>query len=310
MIRARILFSIILVFLAASCRREAAEQSRLDAFPVRISEAGRRDIEETIVLVGSIKAKDEAALFSRAPGKLLKNLLKEGDPVKKGQAVVQVERDEVGVRFEPAPVPSTLDGVVARTYLDEGENVTLQTPVALVVNPTELLARAEVPERFAGRVRLGLDARISVDAYPNRRFRAAVARVSPVVDPATRTTLIEARISDAGNLLRPGMFGELTVVIGRSANALAVPIDALAEGSGAAVPVGSGNTPPSGDGASRIATVFVALEGKARKREVELGARDERFAEVKRGLSPGEKVVTFGLFGLKDGNAVEILPPE
>jgi len=290
MTRARFLLPIPLILLTAACRRKAAEKSRLDAFPVRVMAAERRNLEETLVLVGSVKAKDEATLYSRVPGKLQENLIKEGEPVKKGAAVSLVERDEVGVRYEPAPVPSTLDGVVARTYLDKGENVTPQTPVALVVDPSELLARAEVPERFAGRLRLGLAARIRVDAYPGREFHATLTRVSPVVDPGTRTTLVEAKIADAGNLLRPGMFGELTVVLGEAGNVLAAPIEALAEGSG---PV-----------------VFVAKDGKASKREVELGLRTSHFIEIRRGIAPGEKIVTFGLFGLKDGSAVDILPPE
>ena len=290
MTRARCLIPFSLILLAGACGPKEAEKSQLDAFPVRVLAAERRNLEETLVIVGSVKAKDEATLYSRVPGKLQTNLIKEGEPVKKGAAVSLVERDEVGVRFEPAPVPSTLDGVVARIYLDKGENVTPQTPVALVVDPSELLARAEVPERFAARLRLGLSARIRFDAYPQREFHAVLTRVSPVVDPGTRTTLVEAKIADAGNLVRPGMFGELTVVLGQAGNVLAVPIESLADGSG---PV-----------------VFVAKDGKASKREVEVGLRTAQFVEIRRGVAPGEKVVTFGLFGLKDGSAVEILPPE
>ncbi|HAH04919.1 MAG TPA: hypothetical protein DCM05_00100 [Elusimicrobia bacterium] len=286
----RTVFPFLLLVLAASCKGKQAEQSRLDSFPVRAVSVERRDVEETIVLVGSIKAKDEATLFSRVPGKLLKNMLSEGDAVKKGQAVAQIERDEVGVKFEPAPVPSTLDGVVARTYLDHGENVTLQTPIALVVDPKELFVRADVPERYAGRTRLGQEARLSVDAFPGKVFKAVLSRVSPVVDSNTRTTLVEARLTEGGAQLRPGMFGELHLVLGRAPGALSVPVEAIFEGSGPAV--------------------FIIQEGKAFKREVEIGLKADRFIELRKGVQPGEKVATFGLFGLKDGAAVEILPDE
>ncbi|OGR57093.1 MAG: hypothetical protein A2X36_09770 [Elusimicrobia bacterium GWA2_69_24] len=280
---------ILLLLAPAACKRQKAAESRLDSFPVRVTPAARRDIEETIVLVGSIKAKDEAALFSRVPGKLQRNVLKEGDPVRKGAAVALVERDEVGVRFEPAPVPSTLDGVVARLYLDQGQNVTPQTPVALVVDPSQILARVDVPERFAGRVRLGLALRVKVDAYPDRAFPGTVTRVSPVVDPATRSTLVEARIEDAEGRLRPGMFGEITLVLARAGGVLAVPAESVTDGLGWAL--------------------FVVQDGRAVKREVELGVRSDAFVEIRKGLAPGESVVTFGLFGLKDGSPVEILAP-
>ncbi|MFA6003636.1 MAG: hypothetical protein WC881_06170, partial [Elusimicrobiota bacterium] len=136
---------IALALAPAACSKKKDKESRLDTFPVKVAVVQAQDLEETIVLVGSVKARDEAILFSRVPGKLKENLLKEGDPVRRGQAVSLVERDEVGVRFEPAPVPSTLDGTVARVYLDRGENVTIQTPVALVVDQREVIIWAEVP---------------------------------------------------------------------------------------------------------------------------------------------------------------------
>jgi multidrug efflux pump subunit AcrA (membrane-fusion protein) len=281
--------SLALAFLGG-CAKKEAPAPRLDAFPVRVAPAQRRDVEETVLLVGTIKAKDEAVLYSRVPGKLQRNALKEGDPVQKGQPVCFVERDEVGVRFEPAPVPSTLSGVVARTYLDHGENVTVQTPVALVVDASEILARAEVPERFAGRLRLGLEARVRTASSGERVFHGSVVRASPVVDAATRTTLIEVRVQDGGAGLRPGMFGEVTLVLGRSPGALCVPAEALVDGSGP--------------------EVFVVQGGLARARRVEAGLRTERFCEIRKGLSAGERVVVFGLFGLKDGVPVEILPDE
>jgi len=273
--------------LANACGKKKDVAARLDTFPVKTAPVQIRSLEETIILVGSIKAKDEAILFSRVPGKLKENLLKEGEPVRKGQAVSLVERDEVGVKFEPAPVPSTLDGTVARIYLDRGENVTPQTAVAMVIDPSEVIARAEVPERYAARCRLGQAVRMRVEAYPDRTFMGRVSRMSPVVDPATRSTLIEAQLDNAFGKLRSGMFGEVTLITGSRSGVVAVPKDALSDGSGP--------------------TIFVVKNGKALKREVELGLQGDRYLEIRRGVRPGEKVVVFGLYGLKDGSSVEVL---
>jgi membrane fusion protein, multidrug efflux system len=276
--------------LASGCGKKEAPASKVETFPVRVETAERRTLEETLSLVGSLKAKDEATLFSRVPGKLKDNLVKEGDPVRKDQAVALVERDEVGVHFEPAPVPSTLSGVVARVYLDRGANVTLNTPVALVADLSEVVARADVPERYAGRVRTGQDVRVRVDAQPDRTFRGSVSRVSPVVDPVTRCAYMEVKLDNSSGLLRSGMFGNLSVVVSAKSGAVAVPVEALTDGSG-----------PS---------VFVVKDGKAHKREVVEGVRTQSHAEIKQGVAPGEQVVTFGLYGLKDGSPVEVLPAE
>jgi len=273
--------------LWCACGKKPDAAARLDTFPVKVAPAQKCDLEETILLVGSIKAKDEATLFSRVPGKLKENLLKEGEAVSKGQAVALVERDEVGVRFEPAPVPSTLNGTLARVFLDRGENVTLQTPVALVVDASESIVRAEVPERYAARARLGQAVRVRVEAYPDRVFTGRVSRMSPVVDPSTRSTLIEARLNNASGGLRSGMFGEVTLVTGSSSGVLAVPKDALADAGGA--------------------VVFVVRDGKAFKRDVELGLQGARFVEIRRGVQAGDQVAVFGLYGLKDGSSVEVL---
>ncbi|MFA6029642.1 MAG: efflux RND transporter periplasmic adaptor subunit [Elusimicrobiota bacterium] len=291
--KTRIPVLLSLLALSAACGKKDKAVERLDTFPVKTVAVEKRDVEETVVLVGSVKAKDEATLFSRVPGKLLRNALQEGASVKKGEAVSFVERDEVGVRFEPAPVPSTLDGVVARVYLDQGQNVTLGTPVALVVDASALYARADVPERYAGRVRVGQAVRLKTDAWPDRVFRGTVSRVSPVVDPVSRSALIETRL-DAGSGLRSGMFGELTLVLGSSGKAVAVPTVALTDG-------GAVDARESGW------AVFVCKDGKVRKREVELGLRNDEFTEIRKGVEPGEQVVTFGLYGLKDGSPVEVL---
>ena len=282
--------ALLALSAASACGKKAPASPAVETFPVRAAPAARRTLEETLALVGSLKAKDEATLFSRVPGKLKENLVKEGDAVRKDQTVALVERDEVGVRFEPAPVPSTLNGVVGRVFLDRGANVTLNTPVALVADLSELVAQADIPERYAGRVRTGQEVRFRIDAYPEKVFQGRVSRVSPVVDPVTRSAYMEVRLDNSSGLLRSGMFANLSVVVAAKAGVVAVPVEAVTEGSGHAV--------------------FVVRDGKAVKREVVEGARTEAYVEIKSGLAAGESVVTFGLYGLKDGSPVEILPAE
>lgn len=278
---------LIALGFAAGCHRSEKGDARLDTFPVRVEKVTKQNLEETLILVGSVKARDEATLFSRVPGKLLKNLVREGDKIAKDAPVAMVERDEVGVKFQPAPVPSTLTGLVARVYLDRGADVTLTTPIALVVDSGLMLAKAEIPERYAAKVHLKQNVRVKVDAFPDRVFSGKVSRLSPVVDVTTRSTYMEANLENQENLLRSGMFAKVEVVMAKRDNTLSIPIEALAEG---------------GD------VAFAAKDGKASRRTLQIGLRTEKYVEVQSGLAEGENVVTFGLFGLKDGSALEILP--
>lgn len=278
---------VLALFVGVGCNSKKPDEKRLESFPVRVEPVAKRNLEDTLTLVGTVKAVDEATLFSRVPGKLLKNLVREGERVEKGAAVALVERDEVGVKFEPAPVPATLSGVVARAYLDRGANVTLTTPIALIVDQRTVLAQADIPERYAGKVSAKQEVRVTVDAFPDKISTGRISRLSPVVDTSTRSTFMEASLENTENLLRSGMFAKLTVVIGKRDGALSIPVEALTDGSNA---------------------VFMAENGKAVRREITTGLRTEKHVEVKTGLAEGEKVVVFGLYGLKDGSALEILP--
>ena len=269
------------------CGKEKKETVKLESFPVRVEAAARKPLEETLSVVGSIKAKDEAILYARVPGKLKENLLKEGDPVKKNQTVAVVERDEVGVKYEPAPVPSTLDGVVGRIYLDRGTNVTLNTPIALVVDSSELKVQADVPETYSGKVFTGQEVYVVIDNASGKKFYAKVTKVSPVVNPGTRSFLIEAAVDNRAGVLKSGMFAEVYIVTGRKTGVLALPSDALA---------GDGNP-----------YIFIVKDGKAFKRDVVTGMKTKDLTEIKKGLSEGENVVIFGIYGLKDESPVEIV---
>jgi membrane fusion protein (multidrug efflux system) len=148
--------------------------------------------------------------------------------------------------------------------------------------------------------------RVKVDAYPEHDFSGRISRVSPVVDPATRSTLIEAKLDNAAGKLRSGMFGEVTLITGSRARVLAVPKDALVDGGGqgAAVPEGQASA-FSGRGSGPA--VFVVENGKAVRRDVELGLQGDQSFEVRKGVRAGDKVVVFGLYGLKDNSPVDVL---
>src|SRR3989339_1819956 len=207
----KILILLAMAAAAAGCKNkelEAFNNLEIDRFLVTVEKAQFRNIKDYLILVGSVKALDEAVLYPRVSGKLLKNLVTEGERVKKDQSVAFIERDEVGAVYEPAPVPSTLNGVIGRMYQDTGANVTPQTPIALVVNQSRVRVLVDVPERYVGKVFQGQSAAIKVDAFPDRRFNGKVYRVSPVVDSRSRNTMIEVLVENDEGRLKSGMFAE------------------------------------------------------------------------------------------------------
>lgn len=288
--RKQMLFLALAAALAAGCKSretEALNNIEKDRFLVKTERAQVRNIEDYLILVGSVKALDEAVLYPRVSGKLLRNLLTEGDAVAKDQPVALIERDEPGAVYEPAPVPSTLNGVIGRVYQDSGASVTPQTPIALVVSQGQVRVVVDVPERYVGKVFMGQNAHIKVDAYPGTLFQGKVYRVSPVVDARTRSAAIELLADNSGGRLKSGMFSEIRLVVGARAGAVAVPSAALLA-----------------ENDKRY--VFVPVDGTAVRREVRTGLGNDTVTQISSGLKAGDEFISFGLYGLKDGSKIKV----
>lgn len=279
------------LLLAAGCRNkdlDAFNNLEKDRFLVKTEKTQIKNIEDYLTLVGSVKAMDEAVLYPRVAGKLLRNLLTEGDAVKKDQAVALIERDEPGVVYEPAPVPATLTGVIGRVYQDSGASVTPATPIALVVSQGAVRVVVDVPERYVGKVFMRQEAYIKVDAFPDTLFRGKVYRVSPVVDTKSRSSAIEILADNSNALLKSGMFAEIRLVVGAKAGAVAVPSSAVLQDE------------------KGLHYVFVPVNDAAIRREVTIGISNGDYVQISGGLKAGDKIITFGLYGLKDGSKIKV----
>lgn len=261
-----------------------------DVFLVKQEMVQKRTLKHELLMSGSIKALEEATLFPRVNGKLLKNILREGDAVKKNQTVSLIERDEVGAVYEPVVVPSTITGVVGRVYLDPGANVTVSTPVALVVNQEKVRVAVDIPERYIGEIYKGQPATLRVDALPGKEFEAKLTIISPVVDSTSRAVAVEFYADNTKGLLKSGMFAKVDITLSEKTNAVSVSKQSVYT-----------------DEETNETYVFVpSADGKtAVRRNVKTGFINSNHLEVSEGLSAGEQVLTF-TYGLKDGSKIEL----
>lgn len=261
-----------------------------DVFLVKQEMVQKRTLKHELLMSGSIKALEEATLFPRVNGKLLKNVLREGDSVKKNQTVSLIERDEVGAVYEPVVVPSTITGVVGRVYLDPGANVTVSTPVALVVNQEKVRVAVDIPERYIGEIYKGQPATLRVDALPGKEFEAKLTIISPVVDSTSRAVAVEFYADNTKGLLKSGMFAKVDITLSEKTNAVSVSKQSVYT-----------------DEETNATYVFVpSADGKtAVRRNVKTGFINSNHLEVREGLSAGEQVLTF-TYGLKDGSKIEL----
>ena len=259
-----------------------------DVFIVKTEKVQKRDLKHQLITSGSIKALEEAIIYPRINGKLQRNLLREGDNVRKGQTISLIDRDEVGAKYEPVVVPSTLTGVVAKIYRDPGENVTTQTPIASVVNQSVLRIKVDVPERYVGEIYKGQLANLSVDAYPDQKFEAKLDVISPVVDSLSRSVAVEFRANNTKNLLKSGMFARVDISLKEVKNVLSVSKKSVYEDE---------------DGKSYVLVPSEDFTSAVRK-DITVKFKNNNNWQIE-GLDEGAEVLEF-VYGIKDGSKIEI----
>ncbi|MCX6340475.1 MAG: efflux RND transporter periplasmic adaptor subunit [Candidatus Aureabacteria bacterium] len=282
--------TLSIVILAAAlavpgCGKKAEEKK--EVIPIRAMRVEPRTVSRTLDYASNIEAWDKAEVFPKVGGKILEKLKEDGAPIAKGETIAYIDRDEVGFKFEKAPVESPLTGIIGRVYVDKGTNVTTQTAVALVVDIDRVKVHLDVPEKYLPQLLLGQKARVGVEAYPGEVFTGTVTRISPIVETETRTAPIEISIDNPGHRLKPGMFASINLVLEEKKNVPAVMKEAI-----------MGRKPST--------YVFVVNGGVARMRDVTLGIGENDRIEVLKGLTAGDLVAVMGQERLRDGAAVSV----
>lgn len=271
---------------ATVARAQAAlEEARLnrkrfeDLFAEGAVSASQRDTARTQDEMAAATVREaEAQAESEAQG------------VQTAAAAVEQARAALGLarkRVADTAVRAPLKGAVRQRLVSAGDGIKEKTPLLVLVATNPLKLQGTVPERFAPEIRVGQPVSVTLDAYPGRAFRGKVSRVSPAVDPQTRTLALEALLENPDGRLKPGFFAKGEVLARTDREVPFVPEAALYTFVG-------------------ITKVFVVADGTVQERQVEVGDRVNGWVEIRRGIKPGEVVATANLAALFDGAPVTV----
>jgi HlyD family secretion protein len=194
--------------------------------------------------------------------------------------------DELKINLQNTIIVSPVNGFVARRAVDPGAFVGQNAPVVDVVDIGSVRLVANIVEKDLTSMQTGDETRVQVDAFPGETFMGRVARVAPVLDPATRTAPIEIEIPNPGFRLKPGMYARVTVTTDERKEALVVPTNAVVDTGG------------------RRGVFLTADNNTVSFRPVTVGIEEDKQTEILDGLSEGDRVVTTGAAGLRDGDRV------
>lgn len=194
--------------------------------------------------------------------------------------VPRAQLDELTRTREPRKTltfHSPISGVVTKKDIVEGMRIEAGAMPYEIVDLSTVWVLVDVYETDLRVVKVGLAAKLELNAFPDREFLGKVVFVDPLLDPRTRTVKVRLTFPNPTGELKPEMFGEAEL-LGPPRDALTIPLDAVLD-----------------SGTQKL--VFVASgAGKFEPRRVTLGVSDRSRVEVLSGLSLAEQVVTRGNF--------------
>jgi len=178
--------------------------------------------------------------------------------------------------------------VVSRRHVTAGEFASgIGAPMFDLVVDDVLKLKATVPERYAAEVKVGQPVELEVEAYPNETFQAVVARISPTIDPQSRTFELEAHVPNADHRLQHGGFAKASVLTRQQADAITAPIESIITFAG-------------------VTKIFAVVDGQAQEVQVATGIRGDGWVEVLGPVDPQGVVVTSGQTQLANGSKVAL----
>jgi RND family efflux transporter MFP subunit len=125
--------------------------------------------------------------------------------VTEGLNTAKEEEHSLELEMEKTKVIAPFNGLIARRYVREGQNVAKGERLFWVTAEAPLLMRFTLPEKYFGKMRNGQQVEVTSAHVPGEKHLARVKQVSPVVDPSSGTFEVLVELTGERGSLRPGM---------------------------------------------------------------------------------------------------------
>ena len=185
-------------------------------------------------------------------------------------------------------IRSPIDGVVTDRPLYPGEMAAAGTPIVTVMDISQVIAKAHIPQPEAALLKVGDKATIAVPGE-SEPVDAKVTVVSPALDPNSTTVEVWVQAKNPAQRLKPGTSVQVSMVAQTIPDALVIPAAALLTGQ---------------DGTTSV--MVVGADNRAHQKPVSVGVRQGDQVQITEGLQAGDHVVASGAYGLPDNTQVTV----
>jgi membrane fusion protein (multidrug efflux system) len=209
------------------------------------------------------------------------------DEAESNYKVSQAAHELAAAKLTKLEIKAPFAGYVGLRMVSVGDYVKEGQDIVNLEAIDVLKVDFRVPEVFLKDVTVGQALQLTLDAVPNKTFDGQVVAINPLLDANGRAIVIRAAIKNTGVALRPGMFARVSLVGSEQQKSMTIPEQAL-------IPIGDD------------VFVYKVVDDRALRTKIEVGQRKTGLAEITRGLSEGDMVVTAGQPKLRDGVRVTL----
>ncbi len=212
--------------------------------------------------------------------------------IKQAQSSFQALEEKISKCKIKAPI----SGIIAKKFQDEGEMIVATSmmktsPLVTIIQIDKVKVKTSLPSIYYSKTNKNIEITITNDVYPDKIWKAKISKISPIIDPLSRSFDIEMVIENENFLLKPGMFANVNIIFEHKKDALLVPRESV---------IIEGNK----------SYVFTVENGISKKINVKTGIITYKKVEIISGLKEGQLVVTFGARRLKEGMKVKVIEKE
>lgn len=336
---------ILLIVIMATTKPNGKElpESKEAAVPVLTLSAHLASTADIVYLPAMLEANVNATLSAEKAGRIVELKVDRGDPVEKGQILLQIDdriwqaslkqatiaaenaetnfgrfkklqadgavaeseydnirqtyiqaeamATEANINIELCRVESPITGVVNDRFVETGEYVQPGTPVFQIVDHATVKVMIQVPEKDIYSIKAGDEISFSVQPLPDRTFTGKVSFVAAQADERNNAFRAELAVDNTDGTLRPGMIAQVEFHRGITDGMISLPMSAV--------------LPSKGDH-----IVYLAKEGHAVRRKVQIETITRERALISSGLEEGDQIIVEGSRTLSDGQLVEIMNTE
>lgn len=216
----------------------------------------------------------------------------EVDNAEAAMKVAKANYDLAATRLGYARITAPFAGYITKRYLDAGALVSPgNTTLFTLMDLDHMKVIVNVLEKDIPLIAIGKKAVVTVDAFPGKEFYGNVTRFSQAVDLSTRTMAVEIDIDNTDHRLKPGMFANVTLLVGEHRDALTVPTQAIFKDDNGYY-------------------LFVANGETAKRVNVKIGVEQGTKTEILEGLDAAAQVITTGQQLVKADGPISIQSPQ